>query len=439
MVRQRSRLKRAELLLAALAAIATPLGAQATLSSTEQRMHAWLAEHREEQVAYLARVVNIPSGTMNFAGVKRVADVFRATLDSLGFTTRWVPMGVVNRAGHLIAEHSGRPGRPVILLIGHFDTVFEGPGQEWQRTGTDSMARGAGSSDMKGGDVAMLYALKAMQSIGALADANIIAVFTGDEERADEPIAIARKDLMDAGKRAHYALAFEGGNERSAVIARRGASLWTVDATATQAHSSGVFRSGYGAIYELARIINTFREKLAGQPNLTFNPGLIAGGVDAAFDTAGVSATAAGKSNIIAPHAIASGDLRFLTEGQKDSARTVMREIVAQHLSGTSATITFADAYPAMPPTDAGNRLIGMYSEISQALGYRPVVSEDPGGRGAGDISFVAPNIAAALDALGAAGSGSHSPNERVNLNSLLRQTERAALLMGRLAVSRKP
>jgi glutamate carboxypeptidase len=411
------------------------LFAQPKLSRPEQQMRDWLERHREDQVNYLARAVNIPSGTMNLRGVKQTADLFRATLDSLGFKTSWSPMAVVNRSGHLIAERKGKPGTPTILLLGHLDTVFEGPGQGWQRE-NDSTAKGSGSNDMKGGDVIMIYALKALANAGVLQDANIILVFTVDEERVGEPIVTARKDLVDAAKRAVVALSFEGGSVSMATVARRGASFWHLEVSAQQGHSSGMFRNngGYGAVYETARIINEFRERLSRVQYLTFNPGIIAGGTDVAMDSIGFHGTVDGKTNIIAPKAIANGDLRFITEAQKDSARSVMREVVAKNLPGTKATITFEDGYPAMSPTEANYKLLAKYSDVSQALGYGTVEPLDPGLRGAGDVSFIAPHIASAIDGLGASGTGAHSPDERVHLNSLPMQTERAAVLIYRLS-----
>ena len=415
----------------------SPLPAQTTaLAPAERRMREWIAAHRGDEIAYLQRVVDIPSGTMNFAGVRKTADVFRASLDSLGFETRWVPLDSVRRSGHLVAEHRGKPGRKRILLIGHLDTVFEGPGQGWRLPAGDSMAAGAGSSDMKGGNVVALYALKALAAAGALKDANIILVFTGDEEMAGEPYAVSRRDLIDAGRRADVALAFESGTRGSAVVARRSSTGWRLTVTAKQGHSSGVFTegSGYGAIYEAARIVDAFRQRLAGRQFLTFNPGLIAGGSEAELDSAGVRATAAGKSNIIAPRAIVDGDLRTISDAQRDSARAVMRDIVAQSLPGTQSTITFDDGYPAMSPTPGNRALLERYSAVSAALGYGAVEAYDPGRRGAGDISFIAPIVPASLDGLGPDGSGGHSPGERVNVHTLVPQTERAAVLMHRLA-----
>ncbi len=424
---------RASRLLIALC-VAAPLlaNAQAALTPAEQKIRETVQRSHDDQVAYLERVVNIPSSTLNLAGVRKVGAAFRASFDSLGFATKWVTLpDATQRAGHLVAEHKGKPGAVRILLIGHVDTVVEPGGPNWVRT--DSMARGVGSGDMKGGDVIILFALKALQAAGTLKDMNITVVFTGDEEHPGDPLSVTRKDLIDAAKRADIALAFEGGNRFDATTARRGASSWRVTATGRQAHSAGVFGgAGYGAIYELARIVNEFRVQLVGEQYLTFNVGTILGGTDVEYDTVGIKGTAASKLNIIAKAAVAHGDLRFISEEQKEKTRAKMREIVAKHLPGTDAKITFLDEYPAMSPTAGNARILVAYDTASQALGYGPVRALDPGARGAGDISFVAPLIDG-LDGLGALGTGSHAPEERVNLNALRMQTERAALLLERL------
>ncbi len=205
-------------------------------------------------------------------------------------------------------------------------------------------------------------------------------------------------------------------------------------ATGRQAHSAGVFGSGagFGAIYELARILDAFRTQLAGEPYLTFNVATVAGGTDVAFDTAALRWSAESRSNIVPRTAIATGDLRTISPEQLERTRERMREIVAQHLPGTGAEIAFRDGYPSMPPTPGGERLLAAYDDVSRALGWGPVAALDPERRGAGDISFVAPMLDG-LDGLGAPGGGAHAPGERVNLAALTMQTERAALLLLRL------
>lgn len=428
------------LLLVTLCSAAQLAAQTPPLSRAESRMRDWIRAQRDDQIAYLARVVNIPSGTMNAAGVQRAGAVFRASLDSLGFTTRWSVQDSVKRGGHLIAVHKGKAGRARLLLIGHLDTVFEGEGHAWRLDPGDSTAHGAGAHDMKGGDVVLLWALRALAQAGALKDANITVVLTGDEEEAGDPYSISRRDLIDAGRGADAALAFESGGGGTAVTSRRSAGTWRLDVTARQGHSSGVFRDsvGAGAIYEAARVLEGFRTRLSGSPTLTFNPGTIVGGTTVVLDTAGFEGTAAGKTNIIAPRAIVQGDLRTLSDAERDSARAVMREIVARSLPETHATITFDDGYPSMPPTPGNASLLGVYSAASQALGYGAVGPNDPVKRGAGDISFVAALVGGSLDGLGPDGEGDHSPEEYVSLGSLVPQTQRAAVLIARLVAERR-
>lgn len=412
--------------------------AQTRLSPAEEKMRLYVQQHRADQIAFLEKVVNISSGTLNIAGVRAVGDVFAGELKDLGFETRWVSLpSEMKRAGHLFAEHKakgkGRKTGKTVLLLGHLDTVFEGDGQKWSLV-NDSIAKGAGSADMKGGNAVILYALKAMKAAGTLNDTNIIVVFMGDEESGGEPDSISRRDLVEAAKRSQVLLAFEE-DAGKATIARRGFSSWHLSVTGRQGHSSGVFGrgSGYGAIYEIARILNEFRETLSAEPNLTFNPGVIIGGATVSYDSSMISGTAAGKLNIIAPTAHTQGDLRFLTADQLTKAREKMTEIVSRSLAGTSAKISFENGNPSMPPTPGNYALLAVLDSVTRAIGQGPTEALDPGQRGAGDISYIS-EYADALDGLGVRGSRSHSPDETVNLNSLVPSTERAAVLISRLA-----
>ena len=430
-------------LIATLLAGASFTSARAqALSPLESRIRAAVAAHYDSAVGLLQRTVDIPSGTLNLAGVRAVGQAYQRELTALGFTTRWAAMPAsLGRAGHLVAEWRGprfATGGKRLLLIGHLDTVFEGQGQRFVRR--DSVARGAGTADMKGGNVAMILALKALKHAGALDQVQVIVVMTGDEESAGRPLSVSRKDLLDAARRSDVALAFEGGDARTATIARRGASGWILTVRGRQGHSSAIFRdgSGYGAIFEAARILNEFRERLSKQPYLTFNPGTIVGGTDVSFDSTAVSGKAASKTNIIAKHLVAQGDLRSLTPGQLDSARAVMREIVSNHLPGTTATISFEDGYPGMPPTDGNRTILSVFDQVSQDLGYPAIEALPPERRGAGDVSFVAP-IIDAIDGLGVDGFGAHAPEEGVYLPSLKMAAERAAVLMLRLSRPSRP
>ncbi len=406
-------------------------GGTPPLSATEQKIRDYVRAHEAEQVAFLEKAVNISSGTFNLTGVRAVGRLFEPEFSSIGFRTQWIALpDAVGRAGHLLAERKGTRGKR-LLLIGHLDTVFEGDSERFVRL--DTLAAGAGSSDMKGGDVVVLYALKALQSVGALDGTRIVVAFMGDEEDAGPLHLVSRQPLIDVAKRSDVALAFEEDAGKG-TVARRGFSGWQLVVSGRQAHSSGIFSPGssYGAIYEAARILNTFREKLSSQQYLTFNPAVIIGGTDVTYDSSKISGTAAGKDNIIAPRVYARGDLRFISQDQLLKAREAMRTIVADHLPGTTASITFEDGNPAMPPTKGNLALLALEDSVSRALEQGPVEALDPGRRGGGDISYVSDYLDA-LDGLGVKGMRSHTPDERVDLRSIAPATERAALLIYRL------
>ncbi|MBX7124314.1 MAG: M20/M25/M40 family metallo-hydrolase [Cyclobacteriaceae bacterium] len=407
-------------------------GQDAKLSKKEKEILAFVDRNHPESVRLLERAVNINSGTLNLSGVKEVGKLFGEEFRKIGFGIRWIDMPpAMNRAGHLFAERRGTKGKR-LLLIGHLDTVFEpeSPFQQW--TLKDTIASGPGVNDMKGGDVILLFALKALEEAGALKDTQIVVALHGDEEHGGDPEVISRGDIVEAAKRSDLALAFETATGFNyGTVARRGASSWQLKVKGKRAHSGGVFNknTGAGAIYEAARILNSFYEQLQEQ-YLTFNPGLIVGGSTAAID--GVSGTADGKTNVVAETAIVNGDLRFISEEQKVKARQRMRQIVEQHLPQTDAEIVFEDGIPSMPPTQGNLDLLAYLNKVSIDLGMGEVKPWDPGQRGAGDISYVAPYISG-IDGLGAMGTGAHTLSETINLRTFADLTKRTAILIYRL------
>ena len=413
---------------------APPIVAQ-DLDPTEARIAAAVASNQPDATALLQEIVDINSGTLNAAGQRAVYDVLAPRFEALGFSVRYVVPEVEGRGGHLVATRTGSMGRHV-LLIGHLDTVFEedSPFQRWEMI-NDSVARGPGASDMKGGDVVIWSALEAMQQAGTLDGTSITIVMTGDEERPGSPVEEARRALVEAGEAADIALGFEGGTEGLGVIARRSSSSWRLDVSARTAHSSGVFSDGVGAgaIYEAARILEDFYAEIRGEQYLTFNAATIIGGTEASWDDETARGVAFGKTNVVPPTAVVTGDIRTITDEQLQRTREKMRQIVARSLPRTEADITFFDGYPSMPPTVANRELLAVLSDVSMDLGTGPMEAFDPGRRGAADISFVASVIEAGLDGLGPSGTGSHTVDETVNLSSMERASKRAALLIYRL------
>jgi glutamate carboxypeptidase len=425
-----------------------------TLQKEEQQILAYIDANMPRAIALLKESVNINSGTLHIEGVKKVGALFAKEFEAAGMQTHWVAMpDSIKRAGHLVAMTSAAadvnsgtsagatataktPKGKKLFLIGHLDTVFEPdmPANPFSIV-NDSTATGQGANDMKGGDVIVLIALQALHDQGLLKEAAITAYFTGDEENAGYPRAVSRGDFIETAKKSQIALAFEGANGLNSVAtARRGASGWQLNVTAKTGHSSGVFtpNAGYGAIYEAARIINEFRVQLSQEKYLTFNPGVFIGGSDMQYDGAKATGTAIGKTNIISPNTVVNGDLRFLTEPQKDAARKTMQNIVNQSLTGTKATIQFQDGIPSMAPTKGNEQVMEVISNVTKSMGLGPTTAGDPGSRGAGDISYIAAYLDC-IDGLGSSGKGAHAPGETINLKEFPFLIKRAALTIYRL------
>ena len=399
-----------------------------SLSTEEKRIVDAVDAQFPEAISLLEKTVNIESPTENLAGVKQVGTMFMDEFRSIGMKTRWIEMPAgMKSAGHLMAETSGSKGKRV-LLLGHLDTVLAG--EKFRREG--DKAFGTGAADMKAGNVVLYHALKALHSAGALSDARVRVLLTGDEEDTGIPIMTSRASMIEAAKNSDLVLSFENGGNNIATVARRGYSDWELEVTAKSGHSSAIFKEsmGSGAIFEAARILNEFYTTLKDEKYLTFNPSIMSGGTELTID--GGSISAIGKGNVVPARVIVRGDLRFISEEQKAAARAKMTAIASRSLPGATAKITFRDEFAAMSPKASNYDLLRQLDKVSQDLGMGKIEPLDPGERGAGDISFVA-DLLPALDGLGATGGGSHAKGEHVDLKTLPQQTKRAALLIYRL------
>ena len=182
-----------------------------SLQPVEQKLIGRIEANYPEMMDLLKNSVNINSGTFNVNGVKAVGELYAKELAKLGFTIEWIQLpDSVKRAGHLVATRKGKKGKK-IMLLGHLDTVFEPdmPANPFTVL-NDSTITGQGINDMKGGDVIIIAAMKAMHELNLLDDANITIYMTGDEENAGEPRSISRGDFIERAKQHDIVLAFEG-------------------------------------------------------------------------------------------------------------------------------------------------------------------------------------------------------------------------------------
>ncbi|WP_122455476.1 M20 family metallopeptidase [Pseudomonas viridiflava] len=411
--------------------------AMAGQSDAEKKLVTYVDQHHAEQVAFLEKLVNINSGTENVTGVTQVGNLMEQKLQALGFETSWHELPAdMKHAGSLVAVHEGKSSKR-LLLIGHLDTVFpeDSKFQKFTYIEDGKKARGPGVIDDKGGMVTMLYALQALKANGSLEDMNIAVVLVGDEELAAKPTDISRKALIDEAKKSDIALGFEFAlSENQLVTNRRGLSEWFLTSKGLEHHSATIFQpdTGFGAIYESARVLDQIRAQLSNTPGLTINPGITLAGATAVEDIENGKGAASGRKTSVAKTSLIHGDLRFASDQQKDQAESKIQAIVSQPLSQTSSTFLLKPIMPVMAETPGNLELLKQYSQVSQDLAgpaLEPVPATE---RGGADISYVSKFVSASLDGLGAAGEATHTENETIELSSLAVATKRAAMFMSR-------
>ncbi|MCY7358996.1 MAG: hypothetical protein LH609_16365 [Rudanella sp.] len=87
------------------------------LAKPEKAVTATVNQQLPETEAFLEKVVNINSGTLNKEGVRAVGKILSDEFDKLGFKTEWVSLpDSLNRACHLVATRQGTKGKKLFLI-----------------------------------------------------------------------------------------------------------------------------------------------------------------------------------------------------------------------------------------------------------------------------------------------------------------------------------
>jgi glutamate carboxypeptidase len=405
-------------------------GAPASSSiAPEERLAQFIDRHENEMFAALERVVNQNSGSLNREGLAAVRGMFEKELKALGFACTVVPGGTMEMlhcpsrkesfhfGDHLVARIDGGQG-PRIILNGHFDTVFElsSPFQKMRREG--NIIHGPGTVDMKAGILSMIYALKALQEVGALAQARITIILVADEELG----SLDSRKLLEAEAKKHDAgFVFEGSAAGSMVNKRKGLGQVQLVVHGTAAHAGNAFWHGVSAVRELAHKVIEI-EKLTGQrPGLTVNVGSFLGG---------------DKRNIVPECAECQIDLRY--EKPEDGEWVVgeIKKIAERSFTfndkinkGTRTEMWHSLHRPPKLVTPEFEKLLQHVLTCAEALGQKLGTNESGGGT---DGSLMQAVGLPTIDSMGPEGSGAHTEREQMTADSYLWKTKLAALVLYR-------
>lgn len=366
---------------------------------------------QEEQIDFLARLVNQDSSTDDRADVNKVGNILIEALTELGFAVTRLPQ---QRFGdHLVAEKPAT-GPKRFLFVGHLDTVFPaGTARERPFRIGDGRAYGPGVSDMKGGLAALIYALRAHREVQTrvFAETGLVIVLNSDEER----LSPTSKPLIQAqARRAHSVGILEPARpDGEYVMARKGAGTFYMEVEGRSSHAGLQPELGASAIWDLAQKICALHALTDLETGTTVNVGVIRGGQ---------------RPNVVADRAYAEIDLRVWTEAEAARMTAAMRGIAeSPRVPGTRARFWGQLDFPPWPPGDQGTeRLLEIMRAAGRLIGLEVRATQTGGASDGNHTSRVAPTI----DGLGPQGSRAHSEEEFIELPTLLERTKMIALFL---------
>lgn len=353
-------------------------------------------------------LVNIDSGSKDFEGINKVGLFFEKKFSELGWITQKVSMG--EECGPCWEMCNSRLEDIDILLLGHMDTVFpRGTTQERPFRIEDAKAYGPGVADMKAGLLLGYYALKTLQENNKLMGTSVCFAFNSEEELSSTH---TRPWLEKLARRSKLVLVLEPGRPNGALVTtRKGVGRYQIEFEGIAAHSGVNPEKGASAIGELGRWIVELHKLTDFTKGTTVNVGVVAGGTAA---------------NVVAEKASAKVDLRFSELSEFSKIDTTIRQLMAvPSVSGVKVAVTGGLTRPPMVPTERTKVVCQEIEKIGREYGLDIKWITTGGGS---DGNFSAALGIPTIDALGPVGGSAHSPNEYIELSSIL---PRLQLLQG--------
>lgn len=376
-------------------------------------MKDYLQSKQEEMLHLLEKLVNIDSGTYVKSGIDEVGRVLQKEYEALGYVVEVDEQP--ERGNNLTFRHKDA-GDPQILAIAHMDTVFvEGTVSERPFTRDEKRAYGPGVHDMKGSQVALLYALKALIQENADAYKNVVILLNTDEEIGSPE---SRPLIEAVAKETKYALIVEPSQSRETVVSqRKGGGKYFLKVSGIAAHAGGEPEKGRSAIEELAHKIVKLHALTDLEAGVTLNVGIVRGGTSV---------------NTISPHAYGALDVRVETPEQAEEIDRKIREICATpDVEGTSIELTGKMRRPPLILSDPSRELLAVVQEAGRELGVEITDIKSGGGS---DGNLTAAVGVATIDGLGPVGAHAHSAEEYLEIDSLVERTLLIAKVIQKLS-----
>lgn len=376
-----------------------------TAETTESAITAWLATQQDAMLRVLEAMVNTDGGSYDKPGVDAVGGIVKAFMAEQGIPVEVVPR---EKYGDCLkarveggdALSSGNMKRSIVLM-GHRDTVFP-KGEPTRRPFRieNGIAYGPGVADMKAGLVMNMFVLAAFRRFGG-APGPLLGLFTGDEEIGSPE---GREVIEGTAREARVVFNSEPGRPNGGVVTgRKGGVFSIMDIEGKASHSGGNFEAGISAIGELAQKIVAIHALTDLKRGITLNVGLVSGGQSV---------------NTVAPWAQGQIDFRYREPADRDEIMGKLHEIVARsYVPGTKSRLTIRGEFLPLTQTPTAARLFEMYVDAAKESGLT-TTGEFSGG--CADSGFTAAVGAPTLCSVGPIGGKAHSPEEYLEVGSMV-------------------
>ena len=397
----------------------TPMPPGLVSDAELEALHAGVRDALPAYLGDLERLVNIDCGSYTPDGVDEVGRFVAAHLGGLGARVDVRPDAAGRLGATVVATLEGAPDAgPSVLLIGHMDTVFE-PGTVAERPFRidEGIACGPGVSDMKAGLLGGLYALAALRNeLGALPFSRLTFIANPDEEIGSPT---STPHIREAAADADVCLVLECARANGDIVSsRKGIADLRIDVRGRAAHAGVEPEKGRSAILAGAHLVRAVHELNGRWDGVTANVGVFKAGT---------------RPNIVPDAAHLEIDLRAVRRADLEAVMDAVRELTERPAvpDVTMSISTLANWWP-MEKLAASGRLVDLAGALARRLGFDV---RDAATGGASDANTTSGMGVPTLDGLGPIGGRDHSPDEYLEVDSIVPRTALVAALL--LAIAR--
>lgn len=377
-----------------------------TLAAANEAIVALAKKEQPGMLQTMKELVEIESGSADYAGLEKIANLLADKLKALGAKTELLDAGpeiykmfdTPEKIGRMVRATFTGTGTRKILLIAHMDTVYPLgmlSGQPFKIEG--DRAYGLGIADDKQGIALILHTLSMLRSLNFRDYGTLTVLINGDEEISSP----GSRFLIEKLGREHDAvLSFEGGGSPQVDqirLATSGIGAATLTVRGRASHAGAAPHQGVNALYELSHQILQARDLSNPKEGQHLNWTMARAGI---------------VRNMIPPGAQAQADIRVDRVSDLDGIEQTLRERIKNKLLPESeVTLDFERRRPPLQATDTSRALgahaVSIYAELGQKLDLR----DRPTGGGT-DAAFAALSTKApVVEGFGLRGFGSHTTN----------------------------